>query len=80
MRFSLGYSSMELFLKNEFPSIILFVLGKTKNFSLNECFAIENVNSIWPRTGTSCPEANLTLLTTEGGDSWVCIPNSFRSS
>ena len=77
MRFSLGYSSMELFLKNGFPSIILFVLGKTKNFSLNGCFAMENVNSIWPRTGISCPEANLTLFTSEGGGSGV--PNGFSS-
>ena len=62
----MGCRPMELFLKNGFPCIILFVLGNSKNFSLNECFAIENVKSIGPRTDTSCAEATLTLLTSDG--------------
>ena len=77
MRLSLGYSSMEKFSKIEFPSVILFVLGKTKNFSLNECFAIKNNNSIWPRTGISCLEATLTLLTSDGVA--IGVPIDFNS-
>ena len=68
---------MELFLKTGFPSIIPFVLGKTKNFSLNECFAMENVDFIWPRTGISFPEATLFLLTSDGVA--IGVPNDFNS-
>ena len=59
--------------------MILCVFCRTKNFSLNEYFATENSISFLPRTGTSCPAANLTLLTSEGGDSWVCDPFGFGS-
>ena len=53
------------------------MLGKTKFFSLNECCAIENVNSIWARTGISCPEATLILLNSDGVA--IGVPNDFIS-
>ena len=72
---------MELFLKNAFLRILLFVFGRTKSCHLKGCLAIEISIWIWSRKGTRCADAYFTLLTSEGCEMCVVVPSDdFRSS
>ena len=55
-------------------------VGKHQNCSLKCCFAIEKSSWTWPRTGISCADATLNLLTSEGCERVAVVADEDFSS